>query len=484
MALSHMDQLSSTDAAFLEQESERAHMHIGAVLTFEGPPPDYREFVSHVEARLHLVPRFRQKLAFPPFRSGRPLWIDDARFNIEYHVRHSSLPAPGDDDQLAQLLGRVFSQRLDHAKPLWEMNLVQGLEDNRFAVISKTHHALVDGVSGVDLATVLFDANPVPVGITPPVRPWEPKPEPGDLALLARQAEGVARLPFRVARRFVRAAQHPRESVSKAAEAAEGIGEVAWELMNPAPKLPLNQPIGPHRRYAWTHAKLADFKLIKDAFDGTVNDAVLAVTAGALRIWLERRGVRSQGLELRALVPVSMRTEDERGMLGNRLAVVRAPLPVYASDPIERLRIVREEMAKVKQSKQVMGAEAIVALNDFAPPTVLAQASRLNFSTRLFNLIVTNVPGPQFPLYVLGRELQTVVPVAFLPDKHAVSVAIFSYNGNVSFGLLADFDTMEDIDVLKAAIEASLAELRDAARERPAPKGRKKAAVKAASQQG
>jgi diacylglycerol O-acyltransferase len=242
------------------------------------------------------------------------------------------------------------------------------------------------------------------------------------------------------------------------------VGEIAWELLNPAPDVPLNPPIGPHRRYVWVHSHLDDFKVVKDAFGGTVNDVVLAVVAGALRGWLQDRGVRTPGLALRALVPVSMRSEEDRGMLGNRLAVFRAPLPVYAHDPVERLRIVREEMAKVKQSKQVMGAETLVALNDFAPPTMLAQASRLNFSTRLFNMIVTNVPGPQFPLYVLGRELQTVVPVAFLPSKHALAVAIFSYNGKMSFGLLGDFDALDDLEVVRDGLERSLRELVELAR--------------------
>jgi diacylglycerol O-acyltransferase / wax synthase len=472
MALSHMDRLSSTDAAFLEQESERAHMHIGGVLIFEGPPPDYRDFLAHVEARLHLVPRYRQKLAFPPLRTARPVWIDDQRLNLEYHIRHSSLPAPGDDDQLALLVGRIFSQRLDHSKPLWEMYLVQGLEENRFAVLSKAHHSLVDGISGVDIATVLFDSNPVPVGLTPPVRPWEPQAEPGNTRLIARTAKGAAKLPLQGARGLLHAARHPRTTISQVAETASGVGEIAWELLNPAPKVPLNQQIGPHRRYGWTHSQLSDLKLIKDRLGGTINDVVLAVTAGALRRWLQQRGIKTEGMELRALVPVSLRTEDDRGMMGNRLAVFRAPLPVYASHPLERLRIVREGMAKVKQSKQVMGAEAIVAINDFAPPTILAQASRLNFSTRLFNLIVTNVPGPQFPLYVLGRELQTVSPVAFLPAKHALSVAIFSYNGKVSFGLLGDFDALDDIHVVVEGITDSIAELVDAARDRPAPKKR------------
>ena len=463
MAVSHLDRLSATDASFLTEEKEAAHMHIGGVCIFEGPPPSYDEFTEHVEARLHLVPRYRQKLAFPPLGAGKPVWCDDPRLNLDYHVRHSSLPAPGDDEQLALLIGRIFSQRLDRSKPLWEMWLVQGLEGNRFALISKTHHALVDGISGVDLATVLFDANPVPVGLTPPIRPWEPQPEPSETQLLAKVVPNVAKFPVRVGKRVLRTAQHPRHSVSRATEVGQGIGEIVWELLNPAPKLPLNTQIGPHRRYRWVHSSLADFKLVKDAFGGTVNDVVLAVTAGALRRWLRGRGIRTQGLELRGLVPVSLRTEEERGMLGNRLAVFRAPLPVYADDPVERLRIVQEEMSKVKQSKQVMGAQAIVGLNDFAPPTVLAQASRLNFSTRLFNLIVTNVPGPQFPLYVLGRELETVVPVAFLPTNHALAMANFSYNGKMSFGLLGDFDAMEDIDVVQDGLVASLRELVEAA---------------------
>src|SRR5919197_88476 len=236
MAVSHLDRLSATDASFLTQESERAHMHIGGVCVFEGPPPAYDEFLEHVEARLHLVPRFRQKLAFPPLQTGKPVWIDDPRLNLEYHVRHSSLPAPGDDAQLSHLIGRVFSQQLDRSKPLWEMWLIQGLEGNRFALISKTHHALVDGISGVDLVTVLFDTNPVPAGITPPARPWEPKPEPSSAELAARGVENVARLPVRASRRLVRAVRSPRRSASRAVEVAEGVGEVGWELLNPAPK--------------------------------------------------------------------------------------------------------------------------------------------------------------------------------------------------------------------------------------------------------
>jgi WS/DGAT/MGAT family acyltransferase len=252
-------------------------------------------------------------------------------------------------------------------------------------------------------------------------------------------------------------------------EALEGVSEVVGAFADPAPDVPLNQPIGPHRRFTWARSELATFKRIKDTFGGTVNDVVLAVVTGALRKWLHQRGVRTEGLELRALVPVSIRTADERGELGNRLAAMRGPLPVYVEDPIRRLRVVSEQMEGLKRSKQALGAEVIARFNDFAPPTLLAQAARINFSTRLFNTIVTNVPGPQIPLYILGRELEEVFPVAFLPPNHALAVAIMSYNGRICFGLLADYDSLEDVETIADGIDESLVELEQAAAAAPAP---------------
>jgi WS/DGAT/MGAT family acyltransferase len=281
-------------------------------------------------------------------------------------------------------------------------------------------------------------------------------------------AEGVAGLvktPFSLAGRALDAVQRPVETLSQVREAAEGLGEVVWAGMNPAPDVPLNVTIGPHRRLRWVQSRLDDFKEVKNALGGTVNDAVLTVVAGALRRWLQDRGVRTEGLELRALVPVSIRGEDERGALGNRIVVMRGPLPVYVDDPVERLRVVRQAMGNLKESKQALGAEVITGLENFAPPTLLAQASRMNFSTRLFNLIVTNVPGPQFPLYLLGREMQEIVPIAFLPQDHALAVAVMSYNGKVDFGLLADYDAMPDVDAIARHLEESLAELLEAARQ-------------------
>src|SRR5215218_9946634 len=459
----HKDRLSAVDASFLAQEKQSSHMHVGALVIFEGPAPSHEDFSGHIQSRLRLVPRYRQKLAVPRFEMGRPFWVDDPSFNIDYHVRHTALPKPGSDDQLRALAGRIFSQRLDRSKPLWEVWIVHGVEGGRFALISKTHHALVDGVSGVDIATVLFDLSPVPD--EPKADDgWRPEPEPSNVDLIAEGVKGLVRTPFTLAERALGALQHPGDAIERLREAAEGLGEVVWAGMNPAPDVPLNVEIGPHRRVRWVQSRLADFKEIKNGLGGTVNDAVLAVVAGALRRWLQDRGVRTEGVELRALVPVSIRAEDERGALGNRIAAMRGPLPVYVDDPVERLRLVREGMGQLKESKQALGAEVIAGLTDFAPPTLLAQASRLNFSTRLFNLIVTNVPGPQFPLYLLGREMEEIVPIAFLPENHALAVAIMSYNGKVDFGLLADYDAMPDLEDFGTMLEDALAELLKQAR--------------------
>jgi WS/DGAT/MGAT family acyltransferase len=464
MAQEHLDRLTSVDASFLHNEGHASHMHVGGLTIFEGPPPALDDFLDHLRGRLHLVPRYRQKLASPPLESGRPVWVDDPDFNLEYHVRHAALPEPGDEEQLLSLVGRIFSQRLDRSKPLWETWFVEGLEDNRFALISKTHHALIDGIAGVDLATVLFDRTPVPQPVEVNGDEWQPNPEPSTVELVSAGVRGIVGATAKVGARALSAATRPDAALRRAREAVEGVGELAWAGLNPAPSTPLNVPIGPHRRMAVVRNDLEDFKRIKDALGGTVNDVVLAVVAGGLRTWLHSRGVRTEGLELRGLVPVSIRAEHERGAGGNRIAAMRGPLPVYIADPVARLRFVKQEMDGLKESKQAVGAEVLASVNNFAPPTVLAQASRINFSTRLFNVIVTNVPGPQFPLYVLGRELQDLFPVAFLPENHALAVAIMSYNGTLNFGLLADYDAMPDLDVLQQGLVDARDELLRAAR--------------------
>jgi len=437
-------------------------MHVGAILIFEGPPPLYVDLVEHVRGRLSQVPRFRQRIVVPPLEAGRPLWADDVNFNLTYHIRHTGLPEPGGEDELRQLAARVFSQQLDRSKPLWELWLVQGLERDRFAILTKTHHAMVDGISGVDIGTVLFDverdAEPMKLEDD-----WVPQPEPGTTELVARGIADAVAAPVALAERAVDLIRNPETTARKVVEGLEGVGEIVSAFADPAPDVPLNEEIGPHRRYVWARSELDTFRRIKDSLGGTVNDVVLAVVTGAVRNWLHVRQVRTEGLELRALVPVSIRAEDERGNLGNRIALMRGPLPVYIEDPVRRLRTISDSMAGLKRSKQALGAEVISRFNDFAPPTLLAQASRINFSTRLFNLIVTNVPGPQMPLYVLGKELEDVFPVAFLPQNHCLAVAIMSYNGKIGFGLLGDYDCMEDIEVVSNGINEALDELEAAA---------------------
>jgi diacylglycerol O-acyltransferase len=492
LAQQHLDRLTATDASFLHQETPAAHMHIGGILVFAGPAPSLQELVDHIHSRLNRIPRYRQKLAFPPFDTGRPLWIDDTTFNVAYHVRGAAVPAPGTDAQLMELVARIASQPLDRAKPLWECHLIEGIApepggspEHRFALIFKTHHSLFDGVSGVDLATVLLDVVPEPAPDEP--EPWQPEPEPTSAELVVAGLRGAVGTTTELAFRAASAAVQPDRSAGALRDVVEGLGEIVWAALNPAPATPLNVEIGPHRRLAVIRQELADYKLVKHALGGTVNDVILSVVSGALANWLHARKVPTAGLEMRALVPVSVRAKTEPNTLGNELTLLRGPLPVYIDDPVARLAVVRVAMDGLKESKQALGAATIAAMNDLAPPAVLAQASRLAFSTRLFNLLVTNIPGPQFPLYVLGRRLQDMFPLAFLPKNHALAVAIMSYNGRIEYGLLGDYDALPDIGVIATGIESSLAELVAAAqnggasrparkRPRPARAGRKPAA--------
>ncbi len=453
----HLDRLSGVDAAFLHQEGAATHMHIGGIAVFTGPPPSYVELLEHVRSRLHLVPRYRQRLATPPFGLGRQRWIDDPRFNLEYHVRHSALPAPGDEDRLLRLAARVFSQRLDRSKPLWELWMVEGLADGSFALVSKTHHALVDGIAGVDLMTTLFDPEAQPRDLAPR-EPWVPEPSPSAAQLTAISLEGSVRSAAMQPLRAAAAVAQPARALSQTRETVAALAEVVRQGWSSAPESPLNVRIGPHRRIAVATARLSDFKTVKDALGGTVNDVLLAVVAGAVRRWLHSRGERTEGMDLRVCVPISTRGDDQRGAFGNRLAQVVAPLPVALADPLERLRVVREAMDGLKDSRAAEGAETIAGMQDFAPPTILAQASRMNFSNRFFNLLVTNIPGPQVPLYVLGRQMRAVFPLAFLAGDRALAIAAMSYDGDVDFGLIADLDAMEDLDVLADGLRESLAE--------------------------
>ena len=449
--------LTPADAMFLHLESDTTHMHVASVTIFEGGPIDHQEALDAIGSRLHLVPRFRQKLASVPFGQGRPVWVDDPHFNLAYHVRHTALPHPGTEEQLKNLAGRLMSQQLDRTKPLWEIWLVDQLAGDRFAMIAKTHHCMVDGISGADITAVLLDAAPEPPDLAPDA--WTPSPEPSAAQLLTDALRERATEPVEILRSLRATWRAPRRLARNVTTFLEGIGALAWAGLNPAPATPLNVPIGPHRRYEFVRASLQDLKTIKNALGGTVNDAVLTVVTGALRIFLQHRGRDVRGLELKAMVPVSIRADHERGALGNRVSAMAAPLPVYEPDPVQRLAIIRESMKGVKESKQAVGAEMITSLSGFAPPTILGQAARLQSAQRFFNLLVTNVPGPQFPLYSVGHRLLDLFPMAPLTANQALGVAVMSYAGQMGFGLIADFDALPDVGVVAEGLEKSIAEL-------------------------
>jgi WS/DGAT/MGAT family acyltransferase len=447
------ERLTGLDASFLHLERSGAHMHVASTSIFSGEAPTHAEFRDHIASRLHLVPRFRQKLRFVPFDQGRPVWVDDPHLNLDYHVRQTALPEPGSDEQLRNLAARIFSQGLDRSKPLWELWLVEGLRDDRFAIIGKSHHALVDGVSGVDITTVLFDLDEDPAPSAPPP-PWLARPEPTDLHLL----EEALRERLTSPREIVRGVRHVLRGPRKVVEGLGATSKMLGAGLS-APNSVFNVEIGPHRRFAMTQAQLDDLKRVKDAHGGTVNDVILSVVAGGIGRYLRARGHDTAGLELRAMVPVSVRADDEHGALGNRITAMMAPLPVGEEDPVERLHVVTSEMGDLKSSGQAVGAEILTKLTDFAPTTIASQAARLQPAQRFFNLVVTNVPGPQFPLYVLGRKMESIFPMVPLARRQALCVGIMSYDGQVNFGLIGDYDAMADLESFALDLEAATAEV-------------------------
>ena len=458
MAQGHLDRLSSVDAGFLHMEEDGAHMHIGALGIFEGPAPSVESFRAHIDARLPRLPRYRQRIQEMPLGTGRPLWVEDTAFRLDFHVRHTALPAPGSKRELLNLVDRVIGQRLDRTKPLWELWLIEGMGDGRWAIISKTHHAMVDGVSGVDLMTVLFDLERETSDEPPPA--WSPAPTPGSIDLLAAGVQGLVRNVLALSSRGVGMALHPREAVTSTVGAVTALAETAKPLIDAAPKTVLNKKPGPHRKVAIVETDLADYKLVKAASGGaTVNDVVLTAVAGALGRFLTDRGMDTDDLTLKACVPVSVRTEAQKGALGNEITIMTAPLPVGTRDARTRLAEVRAAMADLKSSRQAEGAKVLTSLENALPPAILARAARVGFSSRLYNLLVTNVPGPQIPIFMLGRQLLELAPLAFLAPEHTLAIGIMSYNGNVTYGLIADADAVPDLDVLASYLSQALAEL-------------------------
>ncbi len=461
--MANHDRLTGLDTSFLHLERDSTHMHVAGCAVFQGRAPAYEDLVEAIVGRLHLVPRYRQRLAFVPLAQGRPVWVDDPHFKVTYHVRHTALPRPGGDDELKRLAGRVFSQALDRTRPLWELWLVEGLAGDRFALLSKTHHALVDGVSGVDIATVLFDASADPMPVAPPDHEWVPRPMPTSAQLLADALVERATVPGEIVRGVRAAWRGPRQVAQRLGEGLIGVGALAFAGLQAAPPSPFNIRIGPHRRFTWVRGELDQYKAIKNSLGGTVNDAVLAVVAGGLGRYMRLHGEPTDGVVLKAMVPVSVRADVERGALGNRVAAMWAPLPVGAMDPVQRLLMISRSMDGIKESGQAVGAQVLTGLSGFAPATIMAQAARLQARQRLFNVVVTNVPGPQIPLYVLGRELEAIYPMVPLAENTALGIAIMSYNGQLNFGLTADYDALGDIDVLADELRSSVEEMAAAA---------------------
>lgn len=450
------ERLSMLDSLFLDLEERTAHMHVGAVAVYEGPPPPYADFLRLIDARLENVPRYRQRVMFVPLKQGRPVWVDETQFDLEYHVRRTALPAPGGEAELRKLAGRLFSQALDRDKPLWELWLVEGLGEGKFAVISKSHHAMIDGISGVDLATILMDTEP---SSTPPPAPapWTPRKAPPMSELLVQSMKEQVAHPLRM----VREALEPNsEAVKLLGQLFSGFKPLLEVVsMGRAPESPLNVPIGPHRRFEMVQLSLGEVKEVRARLGGTVNDVILAAVSGGLRTWLTARGA-APSADLRALVPVSVRTQDQRGSFGNQVSAVFCPLPVTEANPLERLRKVREAMKGLKENGHAVGAHALSRLGDFAPPTLVAQAARLQAVTRMFNLVVTNVPGPQFPLYLLGKRMLWCFPLVPLAAMQSVGIALLSYDGRIGVGIIGDADSARDLPALGGAIAAALDELK------------------------
>ena len=456
------DRLSPLDVSFLYMETPTTAMHVGGVAVFDPPDGgfDYESLVELISERIAMVPRYRQKVRFIPGRIANPVWVDDEDFDVTYHVRRSALPKPGTDAQLRELVGRLQARRLDRDRPLWEIYLVEGLEGGRVAVITKTHHAMVDGVAAVDIGTVILDVTPDPREVDP--EPWRPRPEPGTVSLVAGAVTDLVKRPTHAVDVVRTAAVDVRATAGKAASLAGGLLSSVRTVARPAPDSPLNADIGEQRRFGMARTDLDDYKRVRKAHGGTVNDVVLATVTGALRTWLLTRGEPvNPATTIRAMVPVSVRADARQGQLGNRVSSYFVDLPVGEANPVMRLHQVSFAMRGHKESGQSVGADALVQLSGFAPPTLHSLGARVasSMTRRLFNVVVTNVPGPQLPLYAAGARMLEMYPVVPLAKGQAVSIGLTSYDGGVYFGLNADRDAMPDIDVLAQCLEESLAEL-------------------------
>lgn len=453
-----MERMSALDAGFFYVEHDNVPMHLGSLALFEGPPPSCEELTRLIAAKLSRVPRYRQVVRTMPLEVLRPMWVDDGHFEISHHVRHATVPAPGGKRQLRELAARIFATRLDRARPLWEAWLLDGLKGGRWAILSKVHHCVVDGIGGNDLMAAVFDVDrdaecPAPAA-------WAPEPEPATLDLMAagllEAATGSARQIIALSERL----SQPMPPAAGILEYGRGLVAGARRLAVPS-AVALNGPIGPNRRWAWAGTSLAELKEIRSAHGGTVNDVLLAAITRGFRDLLKGRGELADDLVVRSLVPVSVRGPDQQGVITNRVSAVLANLPAGEPDPLRRLELIREQMDEIKRTSQAVGPQALTGVLGFAPATLLALGSHAAFQypQPVVQAVTTNVPGPRLPLYLLGRKLERIYPYVPIGDNVRISVAIFSYLERFSFGITADHDAVPDLNVLTKGIRAGLAEL-------------------------
>ena len=463
----HYEPLSYLDASFLALETKNSHMHVTAVAIFDATPMtgpdggiDMSRIKDHIRSKLQYIPRYRQRLDWVPY-DRRPVWVDDDHFDFDYHVRHTSLPRPGDDRQLKELAGRVVSAKLDRAKPLWELWLVEGLAENRWAIIAKIHHCMIDGMSGVDLTTILL--NVVPDSAIESEPEWAPRPAPTPTQLAVAEA---ARFTRRVIDGLTNMSETVRDGkmVSDRAidKSSAALSSLRSGWLTRSAKTPLNPELGPSRRFNWTEMDLAEVKGVKDGLGGSVNDVVLATTAGAVRRFLiEHRDYDPSQAEFRAMNPVSTRASSTQGQMGNQVAMWLVDMPIGEADPLKRYESIKQSTENLKETNQALGASTLVELSSGTPITLLSLASRwAGPRIRPFNMTVTNIPGPQFPMYLLESPMVANYPMVPLWAQHGIGVALFSYNGRLLWGIQADYDTVPDSDDFVACIHTSFDELR------------------------
>ncbi|MGY2065784.1 WS/DGAT/MGAT family O-acyltransferase [Blastococcus sp. SYSU DS0619] len=479
--------MSALDSGFYFAESENTPMHVGSVAVFDGPAPSYGDVVRLLLSKLPRVPRYRQRVREVPLQLGRPMWIDDPHFQILYHVRHTAVPSPGGDEQLRNLAGRVLGQRLDMAKPLWELWLVEGLADDRWALISKVHHCMVDGVAGTDLMQLMFDLDPEATHDDP--RDWTPRRDPSSLALAAGAVTEAMTQPLRTLTSLptVGSAVRSARSLTEAGRLfAQTVPSLAKQAVTPTARS-LNGHIGPHRRWAWTAGKLDEFKAARTALGGTVNDVVLTAITKGFRDLLEGRGeLSSENLVVRSMVPVSVRSASKRGALDNQVSAVFVDLPVGDPDPLSRLASIRGQMDEYKRAMQALDVPSIIAMGDFVAPGLLSMGVRAGMQAGQMwcQAVTTNVPGPRVPLYVLGKRMCSAHAYVPIAGGTRCSIGIFSYLSTMTFGINADFDAFPDVDVLSTGIRRGIEELLEHARaaeatpDVPQPTARAKSAAR------